>query len=436
MQVLWTEGIYLSPQHFQLWEREVREDVWLRQRIMTTYPSGILSMDISCSNGQVSLRAFQGVLPDGSPVSIPGRHAAPPARQAPSGPESLRRGVWLALPEEHSTLANLSGPGVLHPARYQASKVRAPDVYGDAEIADIDVGVSQFRLLYDGESFDGLVAIKLGELCRDGNGVWALSTAFIPLCLRCDTSPLLMGMLRDLCDRLAARLAALQPRRELALATEGFGDGLKVMWVSMVLSQGLARLRHALQLGSHAPERVYVDLASLAGQLAVFHATPLPADLPVFRSEQTYDVFRDMMSKIVALLDISFPTGFQRIDLTRRDDHTRVCKLDGVGDLETQQVYLFVRGLSTTGGTLKDLLAKAKVSADDQIDHLAVHDLPGIDLQPTEAGQARLPDQPDGYYLKLRAAGIRWERLLETRSLATYFPDRFAQLEAAIFLVA
>lgn len=435
MQVLWTEGIYLSPQHFQLWEREVKAESWLRQRTLTTQPTGILSLDLICTDGQLSLRAFQGVLPDGSPVSLPGRHAAPAQRQLPSSPDSLRRGIWLALPEEHSGLANLAGPGVLHPARYHASKVRVPDVYGEADVAEIDVGISQFRLLYDGEPLDGFIALKIGELVREASGVWALNTNFIPSCLRCDASTALMSMLRDLAERFAALLAALQPRRELALSTEGFGDGLKVMWVSMVLSQGLSRLRHAIQLGSMPIEAIHADLCSLASQLAVFHAAPLPIELPPFRVEQAWSSFRDIVSIIVSLLNISFPTGFQRIEMTRRDEHTRTCKLDATGDLEAQQVYLFVRGLAATGATLKDLVGTVRVSAEDQIDHLAVHSLPGIELQPTEPGQARLPDQADGYYLKLRAAGIRWERFVETRSLAAWLPDRFASVESTIYLV-
>lgn len=435
MQVLWTEGIYLSPQHFQLWERESKSEAWLRQRIVSASPTGVLSLDLLCANGQVTLRAFQGVLPDGSPINVPGVHGAPSARQLPSGSDTSRRGVWLATPEEHSSLANLVGQGVLHPARFQASKVRVQDVYGESEVSEIDVGIPQLRLLYDGESFDGFVVIKLGEIGRDGDGIWALSTAFIPLILRCDSSSILMGMLRDLSDRLSARLAALQPRRELALETEGFGDGLKVMWVSMILSQGLAQLRHALHLGGLSPQEVHVELAKLASQLAVFHSAPLPSSLPLFRSERMYDSFRDLITTIVTLMDISFPTGFQRLEFTLRDKHTRVCKLDGAGDMEAQQMYLFVRGLSATGATLKDLLGVARVASDDQIDNLVVHGLSGIDLQPTDAGQARLPDHADGFYLRLRATGLRWEKLVETRSLAAWLPDRFSSVEAAIYIV-
>ena len=435
MQVLWTEGIYLSPQHFQLWEREVKADAWLRQRTLTAQPTGVLSLELICTDGQLSLRAFQGILPDGSPVSLPGRQAAPAPRQLPSSPDSIRRGIWLALPEEHSGLANLAGPGVLHPTRYQASKARVPDVYGEAEVAEIDVGVTQLRLLYDGESLDGFVVLKIGELVREASGVWSLNTSYIPPCLRCDASTVLMNMLRELGERFAALLVALQPRRELALSTDGFGDGLKVMWVSMVLSQGLSRLRHAIQLGHLPLESVHAELCSLASQLAVFHAAPLPIELPPFRVEQAWSSFREVISTIVSLLNISFPTGFQRIEMTRRDEHTRTCKLDAAGDLETQQVYLFVRGLAATGATLKDLVGTVRVSAEDQIDHLAVHSLPGIELQPTEAGQARLPDQADGYYLKLRASGIRWERFVETRALAAWFPDRFAAVESTIYIV-
>lgn len=436
MQVLWTEGLYLGPQHLQLWERQLRQEAWTRAQAGAARLWGLVSADIDCAGGRVSIRSLSALMPDGTPIDVPHRHPPPAPRVLPTGTGQMRMGLRLALPEVHDQQSNLVASELPHPARYQADKVRVRDVYGDGGDATVDVGVEVLRLVVEGEPVAGLVTLDVAELERDPSGQWVLSSAYVPPCLRCNASPVLMGILRDIHDRLASRLAALQARRETALSAEMAGGGALVVLLAQRLCAGVARLRHALHLGDLSPERVYEDLQALASELSALHPHPVPVQLPMFNYQSMYSCFSAMGNAIYSLMDIGLPTTFHQIDLVKQSEFVWEAELVSDLNLDALQVYLCVRGMLALGGQTKDLLNGIKVSPTDELDFLITRGLRGIEVQPQETPPARLPPVPDGLFLRLRPTGPKWERLLQTRKLGLYLPGRFASLQPQIYLIS
>ena len=78
-KVVWTEGMFLQPQHFQQHDRYIEYQI--RQRLLATigYGWGFSSVaidDAALALGKLSLNSAQGILPDGSAFSVPGNDAA------------------------------------------------------------------------------------------------------------------------------------------------------------------------------------------------------------------------------------------------------------------------------------------------------------------------------------------------------------------------
>ena len=86
-KVIWTEGMFLQPQHFQQHDRYL--EYQLRQRLAATigYAWGYTAIAIdeaALALGKLSLNSAQGILPDGSAFSVPGNDAAPAALDVPA----------------------------------------------------------------------------------------------------------------------------------------------------------------------------------------------------------------------------------------------------------------------------------------------------------------------------------------------------------------
>ncbi|HKQ62290.1 MAG TPA: type VI secretion system baseplate subunit TssK, partial [Candidatus Polarisedimenticolaceae bacterium] len=73
-RIIWSEGTFLQPQHFQQHDRHLEAQLDQRARALRPYGYGFLEIDIDESLlelGKLSLRAARGVLPDGTPFDCP-----------------------------------------------------------------------------------------------------------------------------------------------------------------------------------------------------------------------------------------------------------------------------------------------------------------------------------------------------------------------------
>src|SRR6266478_9206480 len=73
-KVIWSEGLFLRPQHFQQADRYIEKLVRSRVAALRPYPWGITELKLNrdmLSLGKFALLEARGVLEDGTPFSIP-----------------------------------------------------------------------------------------------------------------------------------------------------------------------------------------------------------------------------------------------------------------------------------------------------------------------------------------------------------------------------
>src|SRR5215510_6812802 len=73
-KVVWSEGLFLRPHHLQQSDRYLERQIEGRVGQVTPYPWGFVSLEIDrdlAQQGKFGLRRASGILPDGTPFSIP-----------------------------------------------------------------------------------------------------------------------------------------------------------------------------------------------------------------------------------------------------------------------------------------------------------------------------------------------------------------------------
>ena len=102
-RVVWTEGMFLRPQHFQQQTRYFEHYVESRLSGTTVYPWGLDSLALDAElllQGKLSISSATGVLPDGTPFSIPDHNRPPPIIELASTVKDTV--VFLTLPERRA----------------------------------------------------------------------------------------------------------------------------------------------------------------------------------------------------------------------------------------------------------------------------------------------------------------------------------------------
>ena len=79
-KVVWSEGMFLRPQHFQQQDRYFESYVEERCRTLQSYYWGFETVEIDpqlLKLGKISVTRCQAVFPDGTPIAVPEANVAP-----------------------------------------------------------------------------------------------------------------------------------------------------------------------------------------------------------------------------------------------------------------------------------------------------------------------------------------------------------------------
>jgi len=80
-RIIWSEGTFLQPQHFQQHDRHLEGQLEQRARALRAHGYGFLEIALDESLlelGKLALRSARGVLPDGTPFDCPARWTCRP----------------------------------------------------------------------------------------------------------------------------------------------------------------------------------------------------------------------------------------------------------------------------------------------------------------------------------------------------------------------
>src|SRR5262249_16697662 len=82
-KVIWNEGMFLTPHHFQQWDRYAEDLLTFRLKSLIPFDWGLTELEVdtaALANGIFHLRRCGGILPDGLAVDIPETDVAPESR--------------------------------------------------------------------------------------------------------------------------------------------------------------------------------------------------------------------------------------------------------------------------------------------------------------------------------------------------------------------
>lgn len=272
-RVMWREGMFLRPQHFQ--QQDLHAASALAARIDAAMPFhwGFTRLEIDAGRleaGQVGLVACAGAFPDGALFEAPGAAAEIAPLPVPADVDPCL--VWLCAPATGPGAAlGLNPPdgGAASPARYVVRPEPVRDVMREGfDAQPLELGAMNLRLML-GARPQGYDALPVARVIEVAQGRVRLDPAFIPPILRVAASPRLFRATGEIAARLDARAAQLAGPLGVA---GGLSAGANQQLMLLSLCAGKAAVfQHFEQTGGLLhPEALYRACVETAAQLAVF----------------------------------------------------------------------------------------------------------------------------------------------------------------------
>ena len=426
-KVMWTEGMFLQPQHFQQHDRfEARQ----REALTTAtslHPTGFTHLvidDAALLQGKLVLQQASGVLPDGTPFNFPSHDAAPAALDVTAGvrDELVLLGVAMLRPGVAESDAETGNPSM--PPRFHALDVEVADSHAQSvREVPLRIGRLNLRLMLARDGNEGYTTLGVARITeRRPDGRVILDTHYIPPTLQVSAQPTLDSYLREVIGLLRQRGDALAAM----LGQPGHGGVGQV--TDFLLLQTINRFepqfQHASTLALLHPERFYLALLALAGDLSSFRESRRPPAYPVYVHDDPAPCFRAVMMDLrQSLSRITDPNAI-RIELQDRSHGVRVAL---IADVELQRSATFVLAVNAQmpGEALRARFpTQTKIGPPDRIKDLVNLALPGVVLRPMPVAPRQLPFHAGFSYFELETRGSDlWKQLEVSRSMAMFVPD-------------
>ncbi len=437
-KVVWSSGMFLQPHHFQQETRYLERLVDARARCVSPFAWGFSDLQLDeglLALGKIGIARAAGMLPDGTPFSMPQLDPLPLPLALPDDVKGEL--ICLALPVQREGLnefdyGDAAADGL---SRFEAVQEDVRDnTSASDEPATIQTGRLRLRLVRAKEAGDAYALLGVAQVTdRRADGQVILDRTYLPAQVALDATKqlsasvsLLHGLVRQRAQALAARMGQL---------SHGVSELADFLMLQTLNRNEPVFAQHAATPNAH-PRELHRDCLRLAGDLATLASSARrPPEFPPYRHDDLrgctaplFDVLRGMLSAVLEQNAV-------QIDLVDRKNGYRTAV---VNDMELLRNASFVLAINAQmpGEQLRQRFpAQTKIAPPEKVRGLVEQALPGIALQALPVAPRQLPFHAGHFYFELDRGSELWKQLEKTGNLAMHIAGDFPGLELELWAI-
>lgn len=437
-KVVWSEGMFLAPQHFQQQERYFERYIDGRCAAFGAYHWGLLDFEVDqqlLTLGKISVTRARGVFPDGTPFSFPEVDEAPPVLEVPENTHN--QVVYLAVPVKRpgavDVLADEQAQGL---ARYYATEQQIRDVTNDSgDQFKVDVGKLRVRLLFENDDTSGYACIgliRIAESREDKNVL--LDDQYIPTCLDCSASSRLSGFLSEMVGLLHHRGEAIAGR--LADTRRGGTAEVADYMMLQMINRVEPVTRHLSQRRSLHPLELYRHTLETVGELSSFVAeNKRPPEFDRYLHDDLQATFTPVMEALRKSLSMVYEQTAVSLGLVKKKYGIQVAELQDK-TLVTSAVFVLAARADVAEDVVRNRLpGQIKIGPVERIRQLVNAAMPGVGLKPLPVAPRQIPYRAGYTYFELDRQSNFWKELQHSGGIALHVGGDFPGLELELWAI-
>jgi type VI secretion system protein ImpJ len=438
-KVLWTEGMFLQPQHFQQQDRFVARQLDARVASAVPWAWGFAALQLdeaALLQGRLQIMSARGVLPDGTAFLLPGDEPAPAAFDVP--PDARDQLVALALPASRPGVPESdaeAGESTM-PPRWRVADVDVADVHAASlREAPVQIGRMNLRLMLARDLNDGQVALGVARIVeRRADGRVLLDAQYVPPMLHSPAHPVLDGWLREVLGMLQLRMEALASRLAQP-GRAGVGEIADFLLLQTV-NRNVPLFAHLARLPVLHPEGFWRACLQLAGELSTFRDPRRPMAYPEYRHDDLAGCFRPVMADLRQSLSMVLEQTAIPIDLQERKFGVRVAVIPDAELLRTAMFVLAVNAQMPSDAIRLRFPTQVKIGPAERIRDLVNLQLPGVTLRAMPVAPRQIPYHAGFTYFELETRGNElWRQLENSGGLAMHIAGEFPGLSLEFWAI-
>lgn len=435
-KVLWSEGLFLRPHHLQQSDRYLEHLVETRTRHASPYPWGFSHIEIDRDLAQQSkfaVRRAAGVMPDGTPFDVPNDSPGPPPIDVPE--HAAQQLLWLSMPIASPNSREVDMAESNSASRFLIGAETFIDSTSSLRIEE-EIDVAYPRLNFDlrktaKPGFQGLAIARIVEV-RDKSIVF--DEKFAPSVLVCSAYPTIEGWIDRVIGWTENKLDELA--RYAADPTAGGGLQSVDYLVLQVLNRHITVLQHLRGSRYVHPERLYVELIRLAGELATF-ATPerRARSYPLYDHDNLESVFGPVLRDLQDFLRARLGRRAIRLDIIERAQNAFISPIRDRSLFRVANLVLEVSARRSLGEIQNTFPHLFKVGPSSKMNEIVHAHLPGVPLVHLPTPPPQIRAITDHVYFYLDRNSPLWPEFSTASSIGMHFSGDWPELSLELWAV-
>jgi type VI secretion system protein ImpJ len=437
-KVIWSEGMFLRPQHFQQQDRYLENVVNNRCLGLQPYSWGVYNLKIDfdlLKIGQIALKTCNGIFPDGTPFNLPEDDDLPSPLELPEDIHSEI--IYLALPlrlQETQEIENPSNEGGLARFRVDEREVKDNSNFAGAK-APVQVGRLKTCLMRESDERAGYTCLGIArviEVRADKNIV--IDDQFIPANLNCFSEPRINGFIKELYGLLNTRSEAIAGR----IATTGQGGVAEIadfMLLQMV-NRYLPLFEHLSHVIGLHPENVYRYCVQLAGELATFfRVDKRPVIFPDYNHKDLKATFLPLVEELRQMLSKIYEQRAIQLPLKGPKFGTYAAKRPDLNLIENAVFVLAIYAEIPTETLRREFPRQTIIGPVEEIRQYVNSLTPGIAIQPLPVAPRQIPYHAGFIYFELDKHGELWKKMASSGGFAIHIGSNYPGLKLEFWAI-
>ena len=438
-KVIWTEGMFLRPQHFQQQDRHLQNWVESRCSDLRPYGWGLSKIEIDeqlLSLGKYAITSCHGVFPDGTPFRIPEDYPPPtPLEISTNTKEEI---IYLALPARRETGKDVSdATGEDNLSRYRRQEFKPKDLHSDLNnnAAVIETGELWTRLRLASQDQGAFTTIPIARIIerRADNSV-VLDERFISSCIHCISSTRLTDYIQEIQGLLHHRGETLATR----LGSPGAGGAAEVadFLLLQIVNRYEPLFNHFAELRALHPESLYRIAVQMAGELATITKTDRrPVAYPPYIHSNLTSTFEPIVEAIREALN--WVPEFRAIPLPL-EEHKYGIRTATIHDSEVIKSANFVLAVNAqipTDQLRSNFPRQTTIATAEKLRDLVMSHTPGVKIRVMSVAPRQIPYHAGFTYFELDKHHNLWKELEKTGVIAMHFSGEYPGLELEFWAI-
>jgi len=436
-QVVWREGLFIRPQHFQQNDRYYNYELMTRSLYSRANSWGLFNLviDESLLNaGKISIKNASGIMPDGTLFEINTNNLQLTLDIKNTDSNKI---IYLALPLFIKDSDNIHFEDQKKLLTRYVAKVanNVPNTNaGELSSSDILVAQQNFKLITQDELNDSFIKIEIAKIGSiSTSGIVSLDDNFVPTYLHLNKSEKLISKIKELLSMVSYRASVIAENiSDSRLQSTELGNYLMLQ----LLNKTESRLHYYLTQDRIHPDEVFLELTSLLSELAVFmkkerriidHITYNHLE-QFFSFTQVLDELKTMLSRVLEQNSIA-------LTVEKRKYGIYIAPIKDKAIINNS-TFIFSVSADMPANKIKEvLLSSLKLGTIETIKNLINYHLVGFKIRTLSSPPKEIPYKVNHLYFSIELSEENKKILLKSSGFAFYLSSDIPNIDYSIWAI-